>query len=66
MSTEKHTSVEIDKRRKRIQRLKKIILIFAVVLLFLSVFLNLFLVVKVFHLQSQIDRIYSTTVMYTI
>lgn len=46
-------------RRKRVNRLKSLIVIAAVILLFTSVILNFVLVFKVLKLEYQIDRIYS-------
>ena len=46
-------------KRKRINRLKSLIIIGAVILLFTSVILNCVLVFKVLHLEKQIDQLYS-------
>jgi len=46
-------------RRKRVNRLKSLIVLVAVVLLFTSVILNFALVLKVLKLEGQIDKIYS-------
>lgn len=46
-------------RRKRVNRLKSLIVVAAIMLLFTSVILNFVLVFKVLKLEDQIDRIYS-------
>lgn len=46
-------------KRKRVNRLKKIIVAGAVILLLTSVILNFVLVFKVLHLESQINQLYS-------
>ena len=48
-----------EKRRKRVNRIKYFILFFAVLLLISSVFLNVYLLFKVLHLEEQISQIYS-------
>lgn len=48
-------------RRSRVNHLKTMILIGAVILLFTSVILNFALMIKVLHLENQIDRLYSET-----
>ncbi|MCM1156896.1 MAG: hypothetical protein NC300_01370 [Bacteroidales bacterium] len=47
------------KKRKRVNRLKMMIVAGAVILLFTSVFLNAILVIKVLHLENQIEHLYS-------
>jgi hypothetical protein len=49
------------KRRKRVSRLKTVIIIAAMILLLASVVLNFVLLVKVFHLQNQVEKLYSAT-----
>lgn len=46
-------------KRKRVNRLKSLIVLAAVVLLFTSVVLNFALVFKVLKLEGKIDKIYS-------
>lgn len=46
-------------KRKRVNRLKSLIVLAAVVLLFTSVILNFALVFKVLKLEGKIDKIYS-------
>lgn len=46
-------------KRKRVNRLKSLIVLAAVILLFISVILNFALVFKVLKLEGQIDQIYS-------
>lgn len=46
-------------RRNRVNRLKSLIIIAAVVLLFTSVTLNFLLVFKVLKLEEQVDKLYS-------
>lgn len=46
-------------KRKRVNRLKRIIVAGAVILLLTSVILNFVLVFKVLHLESQINQLYS-------
>jgi flagellar basal body-associated protein FliL len=48
-----------DKRRKRVSRIKTLIIVAAVILLLASVVLNIVLLIKVFHLQDQVDKLYS-------
>lgn len=62
MSASKKTNKENTEqaaRRKRVNRFKTLIVIFALVLLFTSVILNFVLAIKVLHLESQIDQLYS-------
>ena len=51
-------------RRSRVNRLKSMILIGAAILLFTSVILNFALVIKVLHLENQIDKLYSDTQVF--
>lgn len=46
-------------KRKRVNRMKALIVVGAVILLFTSVILNFVLVFKVLQLESQIDKLYS-------
>lgn len=46
-------------KRKRVNRLKRIIVAGAVILLLTSVILNFILVFKVLHMESQINQLYS-------
>ena len=48
-------------RRKRVNHIKMIIVIGAVVLIFTSVILNIVLVFKILHLEKQVDILYSQT-----
>lgn len=48
-------------KRKRVNRLKTIIVIGAVLLICTSVILNIVLVFKVLHIENQIDELYSQT-----
>lgn len=62
MSASKNTNKENTNqaaRRKRVNRFKTFIVFVALVLLFTSVLLNFFLAIKVLHLESQIDKLYS-------
>lgn len=62
MSASKNTNKENTNqaaRRKRVNRFKTLIVFLALVLLFASVILNFFLAIKVLHLESQIDKLYS-------
>ncbi len=62
MATEKNRKKSKQtKRRIRINRMKSFIVFFAVILLFTSVILNFILMVKVMHLEGQIEQLYSTT-----
>ena len=47
-------------KRKRVNRIKSLIVAAAVLLLFSSVILNIVLAFKVLHLESQIDKLYSS------
>lgn len=47
-------------KRKRVNTLKSLIVFAAVILLFTSVILNFIMVMKVLHLNNQIDKLYST------
>lgn len=46
-------------KRKRVNRMKSLIIVLAVILLFTSVVLNFALVLKVLHLEQQVSRLYS-------
>ncbi|MCM1496976.1 MAG: hypothetical protein NC124_00755 [Clostridium sp.] len=46
-------------KRKRVNRMKSLIVAGAIILLFTSVILNVFLVFKVLRLENQIDKLYS-------
>lgn len=46
-------------RRNRVNRIKSLIVLVAVFLLFTSVILNIVLVFKVLKLEGQIDKLYS-------
>lgn len=48
-------------RRKRVNRFKTIIVAGVVILIGTSVILNIVLVFKVLHLESQINKLYSQT-----
>ena len=50
-------------RNKRANRIKKAILSVAVILLFASVVLNIILAIKVFRLETKIDKLYSQTLI---
>ncbi len=50
--------VECTKRRKRIERMKKLLLLTAVILLLASVVLNIVLLVQVIHLNQLVDQLY--------
>ena len=50
-------------RNKRVNRIKKAILSVAVILLFASVVLNIILAIKVFRLETKIDKLYSQTLI---
>lgn len=46
-------------KRKRVNTLKSLIVFAAVILLLTSVVLNFVMVIKVLHLNNQIDKLYS-------
>ena len=58
-NTKQKMSPQKAARRKRVNRLKSLIVIVAVILLFTSVALNFALVFKVLKLEEQIDKLYS-------
>lgn len=61
MSNQKQTTQKQRMaRNRRVQRMKQFIIVCAVLLLLSSVVLNLVLVIKVMHLQDQIDKLYSS------
>lgn len=69
MSASKKTNKEnTDQaaRRKRVNRFKTLIVLVALVLLFTSVILNFALAIRVLHLESQIDKLYSEVQTETI
>lgn len=49
------------KREKRIKKIKKIVVFTAIFLLLSSVILNFILLIKVFQLQEQVNRIFSVS-----
>ena len=55
----KEISSKETAKRKRVNRLKSLIIVGAVILLFTSVILNFVLVFKVLHLENQINQLYS-------
>lgn len=61
MSNQKQTTQKQRMaRNRRVQRMKQFIIACAVLLLISSVVLNLVLVIKVMHLQDQINKLYSS------
>ena len=58
-NTKQKMNAQKAARRKRVNRLKSLIVVVAVVLLFTSVALNFALVFKVLKLEEQIDKLYS-------
>lgn len=53
-------------KRKRVNRIKSFIIAGAVILLFTSVILNIILVFKVLHLESQMDQLYSANSVFVV
>lgn len=58
-NTQKGQRPHNNKKRKRINRMKSVIVGAAVLLLFVSVVLNIVLIFKVFSLEQQVDKLYS-------
>ena len=57
MADDKSRSRDSEFRKRRVQRIKKIIVTTVIILLVLPTILTIFLMVKVFHLQGQVDDI---------
>ena len=54
------TNKELMNRKKRVQRLKKIIMITAIALVVLSFALNIYLLIRVINLTNIVNSIYET------
>lgn len=52
-------------KRRRVNALKTLIIVAVVILLFTSVIFNFAMVMKVLHLDNQIDKLYSESVVRT-
>lgn len=57
LADDKSRSRDSEFRKRRVQRIKKIIVTTVIILLVLPTILTIFLMVKVFHLQGQVDDI---------
>lgn len=59
----KKTDMEQYNRRKRIQNIKRALVVLAVVLIVLSIGLNVYLLIRVVHLTGLINSLYELELM---